>query len=856
MFSFGYNSRFAWRFALRGVLPVIALMAAWQPLRAHQPHDPMSVVAVSPNYANDQTIFVATGAVTQPLPVGEYLPIVSTNGGLSYTVMPGLPNQQMLSIAISAGYATDGTVFMGGVGGLWMSTNRGASWAAAGGTPLAANVQSISLSPNFTNDGIVFAATTTTLLRSQDHGSTWKALTNPTELTSNISFVAVSSNYSNDRTVLLGSVSNGIFVSGTSGAEWGQPSVEPPLSKVTSIAFSPAYATDETIFATISGSGVYKSTNNGGVWSAVNTGITDLTTTALTLSPYFATDNALWVSTATAGVFVTTNRGTSWAVTGTVPRPLSSQTNVHYTTIAAGSNGGSNVALFVGMFEGLWISSNRGGSWTYCDTIPTRLVRALQLSPDYATDQTVFASTYGGGTLWSTSGGAACPTGPDGTKGCWTFQNTQIPDSYTDANAMAPNWSTNPMAWVGTTQALFRISGGSFVWQQMADCNAITFPRSLGVSPNFADDSTIFIGTHSGQGYPVTVTCDGESVPNRGMFESVNSGFNWEATGIRGKAVDAIAVSPNFAEDKTVFAGSSVNGFFKSTNGGVSFTPITIAANDPGALPVVCSPNYANDQTVFTGTSFSGIFKSTNQGTTWTLLPGTSQLTPLSMAISPNYANDQTLFVGTLQQGLLISTNGGATFSQITTIPGGAGLAYASAVAVSPNYETDQTVFVATYFGIFKSTDAGLTWAYAGEPGRQEEQRQFANGAFFSIIYTGTWNILSDKAASSNQLISTDQPGATASLTFWGSGAEWLGKLSSTGGTAQVTLDGTVVATVNLNSSTTQEQQPIWVQRGLTCGAHTVTFKSTVGAAQNINLDSLDVWQDTCPWASAAIKKQ
>lgn len=850
------SSGSAWRFALRAVWPVVALAIAWQPLEAHQPHDPMSVVAVSPNYANDQTIFVATGAVTQPLPYGEYLPFVSTNGGLSYTAMPGLPNQQMLTMAVSPGYATDGTVFMGGVGGLWMSSNRGDSWAAVGGTALASNVQSVALSPNFTHDGVVFAATTTTLLRSQNHGSTWKALTSPANLTSNISFVAVSSNYPNDRTIMLGSVSSGIFVSTTSGAEWGQPSTPPPASNVTSIAFSPAYATDQTVFAAVSGSGVYESTDNGGAWSAVNSGITDLSTTAMTLSPNFATDNTIWVSTATAGVFMTTNRGSSWAVTGTVPRPLSSQTTVHYVTLAAGSNGGSNVSLFVGMFEGLWSSTNRGGLWTYCDVLPTRLVRALALSPNYANDQTVFASTYGGGTLWSTSGGAACPTGPDGAKGCWTFQNTNIPDSYTDANAMAPNWSTNSMAWIGTTQALYRASGGSLVWEKMQDCGKPTFPRSLGVSPNFAEDSTIFIGTHSGAIYPANVTCDGKTVPNRGLFESVNSGFNWEATGIRGQAVDSISVSPNFAEDHTIFAGSSVNGLFKSTDGGVTFSSITVAAGDPGVLPVLCSPAYATDETVFTGTSYSGIFKSTNQGITWSLLPGTSRLTPLSIAISPNFANDQTLFAGTLQQGLLVSTNGGATFSQITSLPGGAGTAYASAVAVSPNFATDQTLFVATYLGIFKSTNAGATWTYTGEPGRQEEQRQFTNGAFFSIIYTGTWNIIQDSAASSNQLISSDQSGVTASLTFWGSGAEWLGKLSSSGGTAQVWLDGAVVAAVSLQSSTTQEQQPLWVQRGLTCGAHTVSIKATLGTGQNINLDSLDVWQDTCPWASSAIAKK
>ena len=297
---------------LRAGLPIIGLAIAWQPLQAHQPHDPMSVVAVSPNYANDQTIFVATSAITQPLPVGEYIPLVSTNGGLSFSVMPGLPNQPMLSIGISSAFATDGTVFMGGVGGLWKSTNSGGSWAAVGGAGLSSGVQSVALSPHFSQDGVVFAVTTTAIFRSQDYGSTWKSLTLPAGLTSNIGVIAVSPTYSTDRTVVLGSASDGIFVSTTSGGTWTEATAGLTLSKVTGLAFSPAFGSDETVFASTQGTGVYISTNKGVNWAPANSGITDLAATAITISPKFATDNTLWISTATAGVIESTNRATSW----------------------------------------------------------------------------------------------------------------------------------------------------------------------------------------------------------------------------------------------------------------------------------------------------------------------------------------------------------------------------------------------------------------------------------------------------------------------------------------------------------------------------------------------------------------
>jgi photosystem II stability/assembly factor-like uncharacterized protein len=813
---------------------VLGILAAFEPVSAHQPHDPMNVVALSPNYAQDQTVFVGTGALTMPLPVSEYVPLLSNNAGFTFTVMPGLPNLPMGSIAVSPGYATDGTVFMAGGGGLWRSTNSGASWAAAGGTPLAAGVQSVAATPNFTTNGGVFATTAGGVFGSTDHGNTWSQLTTPSPLTSNLTVIAVSPNYAVDRTVVVGTVSNGIFISNSYGHTWALATSGLTLPQVTGIAFSPNYASDQTIFAATHGNGVYVSKNNGTTWTQVNSGITDLNGNAIALSPNFAQDSSVWVATAAGGVFRSTNGGASWSLCNAVPRPLSNQTNNHYVTLAA-ATGASGTVLFLGMYEGLWSSTDGGNSWQYSDTLPTRLVRDLELSPTYTQDHTVFASTYGGGTLWSLDGGQT-----------WSFRNTGLPNSYTDAESMAPNFSTTNMAFIGTVNGLERISGGNTTWKLMTMLGKPTYPRSLGISPAFAQDSTIFIGTHNGVNYAKYVTYNGAQVPNQGLFISVNAGQNWEPTGIGGPPIDSIAVSPNFSTDKTVFAGSSTAGLFKSTDGGVTFSKITIVSTDSTVLPVAVSPAYATDQTVFAATSHSGIFKSTDGGSTWSQLPGTGLLTAFSIALSPNYASDQTLFLGTMQQGLLKSTSGGNSLISMA-IPGN----YASAVAISSGYAQDQTVFAASYLGLYKSTDGGSTWVYTAEPARQEEERALPPEAFYSILFQGAWTINKMASASTSQLASTTQAGATANLTFLGSGLEWIGMKSPTSGSAQVLVDGVVNATVNLSASQSESQQTLWVQRGLTCGVHTVAINAMPGAGQSVTVDALDVWQDTCPWALA-----
>ena len=854
------------RFALRLGVPAMGLIAALEPVKAHQPHDPMSVVAVSPDYAQDQTIFVGTNALTTPLPTAEFVPMVSTNGGFTFSVMPGLPNQPVLSISFSPGFATDNTAFMAGAGGLFMTTNRGSSWSAAGTTTFTSGVQAVATAPNFTAGGSVFAITIAGVYGSLDHGNTWGQLGTPSPLSSNLSVLAVSPNYTTDRTLAVGSVSDGIFISTNHGQSWKQATAGLTLPQVRGIAFSPVYSTDKTIFAATQGNGVYVTTNGGTTWTQVNSGITDKNATAIAVSPTFSTDSTLWVATAGAGVFQSKNRGTSWTVTGTVPRPLSNQTNIHYTTLAAASN----KTLFLGMFEGLWTSTNGGTSWTYCDTIPTRIVRSMHLSPSYPSDHTVFVSTYGGGTVWSV-GGVKCPPYPM----CWNFKNTGLNNSYTDATAVSPNFDVDKTAFVGTTAGLEKISGGGSTWSLVGGLPnapgsttlAPTFPRSLGISPAYATDSTIFVGTHLGISYQTYVYYNNIKVPNQGLFVAGNGGQNWVPAQFpapypaAGPPIDAIAVSPNFASDRTVFAGSTcvpltsgsgcnLAGLFKSTDGGLHFTQqIQVAPsanNDPSVLPIAISPAFASDQTVFVSTGHSGLFKSTNGGGTWTELPGTTLLTAFSIAISPNYAKDQTLFIGTMQQGLLKSTDGGTTFTAITAVPGN----YVTNVDLSSGYATDRTVIVASYLGIYKSTDGGTTWIYTDEPARQEEERQVPPGPFFTIQYQPAWTIVHDAGASTVQLASTTQSGATARLTFMGSGAEWIGLKSPVGGTATVTLDGSVVATVSLQSSTNQEQQVLWHQRGLACGVHTVTITAQPAAGQGVNLDALDVWQNGCSFVA------
>ena len=101
---------------------------------AHDPHDPIQVVAISPNFAQDHTVLAATGGLT--LKLGVMLLFKTTDGGVNWTVASGLlDNNPIYSIVFSPNYAQDQTVYVAGGGGLFVSTDGANTWTTLSSEP-------------------------------------------------------------------------------------------------------------------------------------------------------------------------------------------------------------------------------------------------------------------------------------------------------------------------------------------------------------------------------------------------------------------------------------------------------------------------------------------------------------------------------------------------------------------------------------------------------------------------------------------------------------------------------------------------------------------------------------------------
>jgi photosystem II stability/assembly factor-like uncharacterized protein len=197
----------------------------------------------------------------------------------------------------------------------------------------------------------------------------------------------------------------------------------------------------------------------------------------------------------------------------------------------------------------------------------------------------------------------------------------------------------------------------------------------------------------------------------------------------------AVVVSPAFDSDRSVFAGVP-GGVLRSGDGGQSWNIAALPTPPPLVSALVISPNYARDGTLLAGTLEDGVFRSADRGRHWSRWNfGLLDLNVLCMAISPGFAQDETLFVGT-ETGIFGSTNGGRAWREVDFDPD---LAPVLSLALSPDYANDGVLFVGTETcGLFASQDHGRTWTRLG----QEAMTEAVNGLALSPEFPAKRDIL------------------------------------------------------------------------------------------------------------------
>jgi photosystem II stability/assembly factor-like uncharacterized protein len=273
------------------------------------------IVRVSPAYATDGTVFATVADLARP----RATLYKSTNRGVTWTMLPSVTESGVL--AVSPTYGVDRTLFMASNATLRKSTDGGLTWRSFPMTTPATGFHTLELeaSPAYATDRTLFATGYGGTLRSTDGGETWAPVDNGHSPAYGL---AISPNYATDGTAWHsfraiesagdGSPESAVLRTTNRGTNWGfatsgLPGVYEPYPFP--LAASPRYATDTALFTMLSGQFVagnshslYRAIDGGNWWSDLgpapgNPDSRDLAVTAFTagrLTAHAATTDGVW----------------------------------------------------------------------------------------------------------------------------------------------------------------------------------------------------------------------------------------------------------------------------------------------------------------------------------------------------------------------------------------------------------------------------------------------------------------------------------------------------------------------------------------------------------------------------------
>jgi hypothetical protein len=684
----------------------VLLALAPSAVYAHNPHDVVLALGVSPDYANDRTLYLSTFAQEN---WGYKDVLRSTDDGATWTKLPkGLDNHWPISaIRLSPSFSSDGTVYAATRGdGVYASTNRGNSWQQINTGMNAKAIGEMKIAGSrFAGHTLFAAATAGGLYRRASNQGAWTRVISPTI---KITVIAPSPDFATDLTVLAADAAGNLRISNDGGLSWVELG-RPAGAVIYDMAVAPGGAKE--IFLATSRRGIFYSSNAGKSFTNIVANLPAELVNNVAVSPNYGTDHTVFCTTLTHTVFKSTNAGVSWTLIPTGAEITGQTTPLgEFSELQISENYGSDGAVFLSSWDGLFISSHAGTQWSERQS-RVGLVTALAFSPNFAVDRHVMASNYAEGGLYSSADRGST----------WTRVWNGWPrgDSLSSfAIEFVRNHAGPPMAMaIKNFSAFGTTSDFGATWRVLAIPNMLdydqhitrVYPNVMSVSPQFDNDREVYLGTR-----------------HHGVLHTFNGGTSWVASRqMSDSPIMASAISPDYGHDRTAIVVTGDGQVWRTTSNGGAWSRVgatTIKPRSGQRVPTVAfSPNVAVDRLVLIGTN-NGVYVSVDGGATW---KGISNAT-LGPAIiiqqiefSPSFATDHQVFINVRGRGLYRTTMSAAGAVTSTLNIGQKLLdqnVQFEVFHLSPAFSQDATILGASERDVYRSTDGGMTWIRAGSP--------------------------------------------------------------------------------------------------------------------------------------------
>ncbi len=689
------------------LLTIVYLCLNSQPAWAHRPHDVIDILEISPNYTQDQTLFIV---------VREKF-LRSTDGGSSWTrVVQGIDNKNNLS-SLAIFQKDPKILFLSSQGdGVYKSQDGGNSWLKVNNNLDNLNINFLAISPH-SSEMILAAGTEGGLYKSKNGGEDWHEVMSGTN-----KIVAFGFSQESPEEIVIANDQGILYFSQDGGEDWQQISQIKNSGLITSILFSPSFSKDKTFWLGTEKGGIFKTVNSGISFSEANHGISDKNIRDLELTFNSKKELELFASTWNDGFFQSEDGGKNWkrSSNGLTKDDQADEPKFHFphfSYLSISKAFDRDQTLFLAGFNGLFKSTDGGKVWRELETLSTRAITSVAISPNYQNDSTIAIGNYEEEGYISHDQGV---TWIDITNGLDIPRKTKTSASSFIVEKprffkieFSSNYALDKTLFASLIYRFVKSTDSGQHWQRslIYGVSGDAYREiMIAVSPAFANDKTIYLGTYGGT-----------------IYRSTNGGSTFSVFSKIDHQIRSLVISPNFESDKTLYA--SGEGVYKTLDGGATWQLVTQNSNEIkiGWGQLAISPNYKVDQTVIAATN-EGLFKTTDAGKMWEPLDssayGKDSLVE-AVGISPNYKNDQTFIISIKGRGLFKTVDRGKTFKQIgkdlitqNQALSGMVMSTSTPIQFSPAYAIDQTIygFGSAKAELFKSIDGGDTWSIIPVP--------------------------------------------------------------------------------------------------------------------------------------------
>ena len=563
----------------------------------------------------------------------------STNGGASWSALDDfMTNLAVTTMVIDP---TNPNVIYAGTGegfgnqdsirgaGVFKTTNGGTTWTQLPSTATSSwfSVNRLSISP--VDNQIILAGTSLGIWRSTDGGNTWTNCS--TTRTLDINFHPIDGSKA-----IASGTGSGAQYSNDGGLTWNQ------ATGISGLRVEVAYARSNPaiVYAGVeSGSGqVYKSTDGGQSYSLVST------PNHLNTQGWY--DNALWVDPTNPNnvvigginLFRSSNGGSNFSQFANI------HSDQHIIVEAPGFDGSTNKTVYFGNDGGIYRTTDINAA----SVVTTELNNNLGITQFYGgagnhTSGRIIGGTQDNGTLRYT-----------GNTETWNFMNGGD-GGWSASDPTDPNYFYGEFQWLQIHRSSNGGTSSQTIYSGITDAVASAGTTNF-ISPFILDPNNANVLLAGGANLWRTTNAKGV-VPLGWTIIKPTVGSN----------ISAITVAKGNSD--IVWVGHNNGSVYVSTDGTAAVPTWTQVDNNAPGLPdgrratrITVDPTNANRVYVtFGGFTSGNVWRSDNAGASWTNITNNLPAAPVRSIVvwqdNPNY-----LYVGT-EVGVFASANGGLSWS-------------------------------------------------------------------------------------------------------------------------------------------------------------------------------------------------